>query len=81
MSLFCYALLCGHSSFAIILTGCLAIIVLQMYFYYKCSVALPRGAVGWSTVCDCGDPDHTHLLFFKNVFNYVVKFSWRQNVF
>ena len=22
--------------------------------YYKCSVALPRGAVGWSAACDCG---------------------------
>ena len=31
-----------------------AIIVLQMFCYYKCSVALPRGAVGWSAVCDCG---------------------------
>ena len=33
--------------------GCFAI-VLQMYCYYKCSVALPQGAVGWSAVCDCG---------------------------
>ena len=33
--------------------GCLAIIVLQMYCYYKCSVALPHGGVGWSAVCDC----------------------------
>ena len=24
---------------------------------------LPHGAVGWSAVCDCGVPDHTHLLF------------------
>ena len=24
-----------------------------MYCYYKCSVALPHGAVGWSAVCDC----------------------------
>ena len=31
-----------------------AIIVLQMYCYYKCSVALPHGAVGWSAVCGCG---------------------------
>ena len=59
LSLFCYALLCVHSSFAIILkgevkAGCFAIIVLQMYCYYKCSVALPHGAVGWSAVCDCG---------------------------
>ena len=34
--------------------GCFAIIVLKMYCYYKCSVALPRGAVGWSVVCDYG---------------------------
>ena len=26
--------------------GCFASIVLQMYCYYKCSVALPHGAVG-----------------------------------
>ena len=26
--------------------GCFAIIVLQMYCYYKCSMALPHGAVG-----------------------------------
>ena len=74
LSLFCYALLCVHSSFAITLktlslknasgrwqcleeeekAGCFAIIVLQMYCYYKCSVALPHGAVGWSAVCDRG---------------------------
>ena len=34
--------------------GCFAIIVLQMYFYYKCSVALSHSAVGWTAVCDCG---------------------------
>ena len=34
--------------------GCFAIVVLQMYCYYKSNVALPHGAVGWSTVCDCG---------------------------
>ena len=65
LSLFCYVLLCVHSRFAIILkrkkANCFAIIVLQMYCYYKCYVALPRGAVGWSAVCDCGIPDHTHL--------------------
>ena len=31
-----------------------AIIVLQMYCYYKCSVALPHGAMDWSAVCHCG---------------------------
>ena len=34
--------------------GSFAIIVLQMYCYYKCYVALPHGTVGWSAVCDCG---------------------------
>ena len=33
---------------------CFAIILLQMYYYYKCSVALPHGVMGWSAVCDCG---------------------------
>ena len=33
---------------------CLAIFVLKMLCYYKCSVALPHGAVGWSAICDCG---------------------------
>ena len=36
-------------------SGCFAIIVLQMFCYYKCSVALLPGAVGWSVVCDCGN--------------------------
>ena len=58
LSLFCYALLCVHFSFAIILkrNGKLVascIIVLQMYCYHKCSVGLPHGAVGWTDVCDC----------------------------
>ena len=34
--------------------GCFAIIVLQIYCYYACSVTHPHGAVGWSAVCDCG---------------------------
>ena len=33
---------------------CFAIIVLEMYCNYKCSVALPHSAVGWSAVYDCG---------------------------
>ena len=54
MSLFCYASLCVYSSFAIILKRCFAIIVLQMYCYYKVSVAITHGVVGWSAVCDYG---------------------------
>ena len=34
-----------------------------MTSYCKCSVALPEGTVDWSAVCDCGHPDHHHLLF------------------
>ena len=34
--------------------GPFAIIVLQIYCYYKCSEALPQGVFGWSAVCDCG---------------------------
>ena len=34
--------------------GCFASIVYQMYCYYECAMALPRGAVDWSAVCDCG---------------------------
>ena len=57
LSLFCYALLCVHSSFFNHLeeeekAGCFAIFVLLRYYYYKCSMALPRGAVDWSAVCD-----------------------------
>ena len=63
-------LFCVLSSFAIILTrereretdrerdreraGCLAFIVIPMFCYCKCCVAIPHGAVGWSTVCNCG---------------------------
>ena len=57
LSLFCYALLCVHSSNHMEeeeKPGCFAIIVLQMYCYYKCSVTLPHDTVGRCTVCDCG---------------------------
>ena len=30
-----------------------------------CCVALPHDATGLSAVCDCGIPDHTHLLFLQ----------------
>ena len=50
---FCYALLYVHSIEEEEKAGCFAITFLKMYCYYKCSVALPHGAVGWSAVCDC----------------------------
>ena len=34
--------------------GCFAFVVFWMSCYCKRSVDLPRGAVGWSAVCDCG---------------------------
>ena len=34
--------------------GCFAFIVLWMTCYCKCSGALPRGAMGWSAVCERG---------------------------
>ena len=43
--------------------GCFAIIVLEMYCYNKCYVALPHGAVGWSAVCDFGISWPYSLLF------------------
>ena len=56
-----YALLCVLSSFANILTRKIRLVALLLFFialqmscYCKCSVALPRGAMGWSAVCDCG---------------------------
>ena len=58
-ALFCYALLCVLSSFAIILNrkreraGCCAFIVLRMYCYCKFSVTLPHGVMGRCAVCDC----------------------------
>ena len=59
LSLFWCALPCVHLGFANHLlekekAGCFAIIVLQMNCYYKCYMALPHGAVGWSAVCDRG---------------------------
>ena len=60
LSLFWHALLCVLSSFAIILERKRELIALLL-LSYGCfvtvnilSVALPHGAVGWSTVCDCG---------------------------
>ena len=53
----CYALLCVHSSCAITLKSkrkSVALLLLSNRCYYKCSVALSQGAVGWYAVCDCG---------------------------
>ena len=60
LSLLCYALLCVHSSFAIVLKRKRKLVALlllsyrQIYCYGKSSVTLLHGTVGWSAVCDCG---------------------------
>ena len=72
MSLFCYALLCDHSSEEEEKAGCFAIIVLQMYCYNNCSVALPHGAMGWYAVCDCGI---TYFFFFFPTFTLIITIS------
>ena len=37
---------------------------------YKCSVALPHDAVGWSAVVSVVFPGYTHLLFAYQVSSY-----------
>ena len=55
---FCYALLCAHFNFAIILKRKRNLDVLLFLSYRcivtECSVAIPHGSVGWSAACDCG---------------------------
>ena len=55
-SMFCCALLCVHSSFAIILMRKRELVALFFIFLVArdCCVARPRGAKGLSAVCDCG---------------------------
>ena len=64
LSLFCYALLCVHSSNHLEeeekAAGCFAFIVLQMYCYYKCSATLPWAGVQCVIVVF---PDNNCLLF------------------
>ena len=54
--MFCCTLLYVHSSFAIILMGNRELVALFSLSSWclDCCVALPRGAMGLSAVCDCG---------------------------
>ena len=58
LSMFCCKLLYAHSSFANILMGKRERAVFFALFVFlasrDCCVALPRSAVGFSAVCDCG---------------------------
>ena len=55
-SIFCFTLLYVPSSFAIILMGKRKLVALLSLSSWclMCCVALPRGAMGLSVVCDCG---------------------------
>ena len=56
--MFCCALLCVHSSFAIILMGKrepVALLCLSVFLVSSdCCVALPHDAMGLPAICDCG---------------------------
>ena len=57
LSLLWYVLLCAQFCNHLEeeeIAACFVFIVLRMSCYYKCSIALPHGTVGWSVVCDCG---------------------------
>ena len=52
-SMFCCALLCVHSSFAIISMGKRELVALFVYMVsHDCSVSLSHDAMGLSSVCD-----------------------------
>ena len=53
-SLFWFASLCVLSSFALILAGSFALIVILMPCDCWCSVVLLYRGMGQSAVCDCG---------------------------
>ena len=54
--MFCCALLCVHSSYAIISMGKRELVALLFAFLVSrdCCVALPHSATGLSAVCNCG---------------------------
>ena len=54
--MFCCALLCVHSSFAIISMGKRELVALLCFVFLvsrECCVVLPLDATGLSAVCDC----------------------------
>ena len=58
-SLFCFAVLCVLSGFAIISLAkreliSLFLLCCECHVTGYHSLTLPRGAMGWSEVCDCG---------------------------
>ena len=83
-SLFCYALLCVLTSFAIILKWKKKLAALLLLSYrcivtVKCSVVLPYGAVVGLQCVIVVFHDHTHLLFKTNNIptkQLNIKFNW-----
>ena len=55
--------------------GCFAIIVKPMHCFYKCSVALPGSAVGWSVYVKVVFDEPTHLLFIYFLYVHQVIYS------
>ena len=65
-SMFCCALLCVHSSFAIILMGKRELVALLFSLVsLDCCVALPHSAMGLFAVCDCGI-SYSYCYYFCN---------------
>ena len=80
LSLFCYALLCVHSSFAIILKRKRKLIALLLLSYRCCATVnvlrlfLPLPWVGMECVIVIF-PDHTHLHFKNKLVSSAVNLS------
>ena len=49
--------------------GCFKYVVFRMSCRYYRSLTLPRGAMGWSVVCECGISLSYSLTFGKEVGN------------
>ena len=65
-------LLYVHSSFAIILMGKRELVALLGLSSGVSCVALPRGAMCLSAVCECGISWSFSLTFFENMFKYKI---------
>ena len=65
-SIFCCALLCVHSNFAIISMGSGWFALFVFLVSHDCCVALPHIAAGFSAVCDCGISG-TYSLMLHNI--------------
>ena len=80
LSLFCYTLLCVHSSFAIVLKRKRKLVALLL-LSYRCIVTVAAMwlflAVPWSGLqyVIVVFFDHTHFLIIPNIYNYVTTIS------